>query len=173
MQLAKIRFEFGIFQIKSRKVENGRKMSKPFSTFTFEIRNIWNAKAKTVKLDKKNTDSIGLNIENDAVRFGIFPFRFHSYSGGRYSTFLADRFFLSQTRRLKHAHCDFRVETKGHVCTVLPFYYTSVRSQNLGTYMSSFVCVEFTSVKSQNTNAALLWIWRGVLMYYCQCLWNF
>jgi hypothetical protein len=33
-------FKFGIFQIKSRKVENGRKISKPVSTFTFEIRNI-------------------------------------------------------------------------------------------------------------------------------------
>ena len=75
MQL--VNFEFGIFQIKSRKVENDRKMCKPFSTFIFEIRNISNAKSENSKVGQKNTNSIGLNIENDAVRFGIFPFRFH------------------------------------------------------------------------------------------------
>ena len=49
----KLNFQFGIFQIKSRKVENGQKMFKPFSIFTFKIRNILNAKAKTVKSDEK------------------------------------------------------------------------------------------------------------------------
>ena len=33
------------------------------------------------KVRQENADSIGLNIENDAVRFGIFPFRFHPYMG--------------------------------------------------------------------------------------------
>ena len=81
MQLAK----FGLnrilnleyFKLKVEKVENGRKMCKPFSTFTFEIRNISNAKSENGKVEQENADSIRLNIENDAVRFGIFPFRFH------------------------------------------------------------------------------------------------
>jgi hypothetical protein len=29
------------------------------------------------KVGQENADSIGLNTENDVVRFGIFPFRFH------------------------------------------------------------------------------------------------
>ena len=52
-------------------------MCKPFSTFTFEIRNISNAKSENGKVGQENVDSIGLNIENDAVRFGIFPFCIH------------------------------------------------------------------------------------------------
>ena len=31
------------------------------------------------KVGQENADSIKLNIENDAVRFGIFPFRFYPY----------------------------------------------------------------------------------------------
>ena len=55
-------FQFGIFQIKSRKVENGRKMSKPFSTFIFEMRNILNAKSENGKVRQENADSIGLRL---------------------------------------------------------------------------------------------------------------
>jgi hypothetical protein len=33
--------------------------------------------SKNGKVGQENADSIGLNTENDAVRFGIFSFRFH------------------------------------------------------------------------------------------------
>ena len=81
-------FEFGIFRIKSRKVENGRKMRKPFSTFTFEIRNISNAKAKTVKSDKKKYefDRIKYRKRCGSVRDISVPFLSLILSGSSHNS---------------------------------------------------------------------------------------
>ena len=67
-------FKFGIFRIKSRKVENGRKKSQNRfrSDFEFDVPNF-----EPNSNLFENTNLIGLNVKNDAVRYGIFPYHFH------------------------------------------------------------------------------------------------
>ena len=67
-------FKFGIFRIKNRKVENGRKkyLNRFRSDFKFGVPNF-----EPNSNLSKNTNSIGLNIENNMVWYGIFSYRFH------------------------------------------------------------------------------------------------
>jgi hypothetical protein len=66
-------FEFGIF---SNKIEKSKTIGKCLNRFLL-LHLKYKNESENGKVGQENTDSIGLNTENDAVRFGIFPFRFH------------------------------------------------------------------------------------------------
>ena len=67
-------FEFGILRIKSRKVENGQKncLNCFRPDFEFGVPNF-----EPNSNLSENTNLIELNVENDAVRYEIFPYHFH------------------------------------------------------------------------------------------------
>jgi hypothetical protein len=52
-------------------------MSKLFSTRFLLLHLKYESESKNGKVEQENTNSIGLNTENDVVRFEIFLFRFH------------------------------------------------------------------------------------------------
>jgi hypothetical protein len=65
----KLKFEFGIFPIRRRKVENGWNFEYEFCVSYFELNlNLF-----------KNMNLIGSNVENDVGWYRIFLYFFHPY----------------------------------------------------------------------------------------------